>query len=40
MKNVMKIVNSLEDLRLLIEDVNQTIENKTKEQSRRFLVCY
>ena len=30
MKNVMKIVNSLEDLRLLIEDVNQTIENKTK----------
>ena len=40
MKNVMKIVNSLKDLRLLIEDVNQTIENKTKEQSGRFLVCY
>ena len=40
MKNVMKIVNSLEGLGLLIDDVNQTVENKTKEQSRRFLVCY
>ena len=36
----MKIVNSLEGLGLLIDDVNQTVENKTKEQSRRFLVCY
>ena len=37
MKDIMEIVNSLEDLGLLIEGIAQTIEYETKQQRRGFL---
>ena len=37
MEDITKIVMSLEDSSLLIKDVTQTIENKTREQSGCFL---
>ena len=37
MRNMMKIVKSLEDSSLLIKDVTQTIEIETKEQRGGFL---
>ena len=37
MNDVMKIVKSLEESGLLIEDVSKTIKNEAKEQKRGFL---
>ena len=36
MKEIMKIVKPLEDSSLLMKDINQTIEIKTKEQRDRY----
>ena len=36
MKDIMKILKSLEESGLLIEDVSKTIESETKEQKGRF----
>ena len=40
MENIMKIVKSSEDSCLIIKFYTQTIENQTKEQRGRLLVCY
>ena len=37
MKDIMKIVKSLEESDLLIKDVSKTIQNEAKEQKGRFL---
>ena len=40
MKDIIKIVKSLEDTGLLIEGVSKTIQNEAKQQKEDFLVCY
>ena len=40
MKNILKIVKSLEDSGLLLKGVSETIKNKAKEQKGGFLVSY
>ena len=40
MKDIIKIVKSLEDSGSLIKGVSKTIQNEPKEQKRGFLVCY
>ena len=40
MKDIIKIVKSLEDSGLLLKGVNETIQNEAKEQKEDFLVCY
>ena len=37
MKNIVKLVKSLEDIGLLLEGVRKAIQNKTKEQKGGFL---
>ena len=37
MKDIMKIVKSLEDFGLLLKRVSETIQNKVKEKKGRFL---
>ena len=37
MKDIMKMVKSLEDSGLLLKRVSETIQNEAKEQKRRFL---
>ena len=37
MKDIMKIVKSLEDFRLLLKGVSETIQNEAKEQIGGFL---
>ena len=37
MEDILKIVRYLEDSRLLLEGVSETIKNETKEQKRVFL---
>ena len=40
MKDIIKIVKSIEDLSVLLEGVSETIQNEAKEQKeKRFLVC-
>ena len=39
MKDILKIVKSLEDSGLLLEGVSETIKNEAKEQKGSFLVC-
>ena len=40
MKDIIKIVKSIEDLSVLPEGVSETIQNEAKEQKeKRFLVC-
>ena len=36
----MKIVKFLENFRLLIKDVTETVKNEAKEQKDGFLACY
>ena len=38
MNDIMKIVNSFEELGLLLKGDSETIKNEAKEQKRRFLV--
>ena len=38
MKDIMKIVKSLEELCLLVEGVSETIENKAKQEEDRSLI--
>ena len=38
MKDIMKIVKSLEELCLLVEGVSETIENKAKQEKDRSLI--
>ena len=41
MKDIIRIVKSLEDSGLLFKGVSETIQNEAKEQRRGdFLVCY
>ena len=40
MEDILKIVRSLEDSRLLLKGVSETIQNEAKEQRGGFLVCY
>ena len=40
MKDIIKIVKSLEDSGLLLKGVNKTVQNELKEQKEDFLVCY
>ena len=37
MEDIKKIVKSLEDIRLLLKEVSETIQNETKEQKGGFL---
>ena len=37
MKDIMKIVKSIQEFGLLIKDVSETIKNETKEQTGGFL---
>ena len=37
-RNIMKIVKFLEELRLLVEGVTEAIENKSKKQKSTFLI--
>ena len=39
MKDIIKIVKSLEVSRLLMEGVNETIQNELKNKKEDFLVC-
>ena len=39
MKDIIKIVKSLEDSGLLLKGVSETIQNEAKEQSGNF-ICY
>ena len=39
-KNFIEIVKYLEDFRLLLKGVSETIQNEFKDQKRDFLVCY
>ena len=38
MEDIMKIVKSLEESRLLIKGISETIKNEAKEQKGRFLL--
>ena len=40
MEDILKIVKSLEDSRMLLKGVSEIIKNETKEQKEDFLVCY
>ena len=40
MNDIMEIVKSLEESRLLIKSVSETIKNEAKEQKGIFLGCY
>ena len=40
MKDIIKIVKSLEGTALLIEGVSKTFQNETKEKKEDFFVCY
>ena len=40
MKDIMKIVKSLEDSGLLLKGVTEKLQNEVKEQQADFLVCY
>ena len=40
MKDIMKIIKSLEDSGLLIKGVSETIQNEAKEQKQDFFQCY
>ena len=40
MKDLIKIVKSLEDSDLLLKGVTETVPNEIKEQKEDFLVCY
>ena len=37
-KDIIKIVNSLEDSGLLLKGVSETVQNEAKEQKRRFII--
>ena len=39
-KNFIEIVKYLEDFRLLLKGVSETIQNEFKDQKRDFLACY
>ena len=38
--DIMKIVKSLEESGLLINNISKTIKNETKEKKEDFLICY
>ena len=40
MKDIIKIVKSLEDSTLLLKEVRETVQNEAKEQKKDFLICY
>ena len=40
MKDIIEIVQSLEDSGLLLKGVSETIQNGAKEKKEDFLVCY
>ena len=40
MKDIVKIVKSLEDSALLLKEVRETVQNEAKEQKKDFLICY
>ena len=40
MKDIIKMVKSLEDSGLLLKGVSKTIQNKLKNKKEGFLVCY
>ena len=40
MEDIIKIVRSLENSRLLLKGISETTQNKTKEQKEDFLACY
>ena len=40
MKDIIKIVKSLEDSALLLKEVRKTVQNEAKEQKKDFLICY
>ena len=40
MNDILKIVKSLEDSKILLKGVNQTIKDESKEQKGEFLACY
>ena len=40
MKDIIKIVKSLEDSGLLLKGVSGTVQNKVKDKKKDFLVCY
>ena len=40
MNDITKIVQSLEESKLLIKDVSETIKNEAKAQNEDFLECY
>ena len=40
MKDILKIVKSLEDSGILLKGVSETIKDEAKEKKEDFLVCY
>ena len=40
MEDIVKIVKSLEDSRLLLKGISETTPNKAKKQNEDFLACY
>ena len=40
MEDIIEIVNSLEDSRLLLKGVTETVQKELKEEKEDFLVCY
>ena len=40
MEDIIEIVNSLEDSRLLLQGVTETVQKELKEEKEDFLVCY
>ena len=40
MKDIMKIVKSLEELGLLLKGISETMKNEAKEQKGELLQCY
>ena len=40
MQDLLKIVKSLEDSGLLIDEITETVKNEVKDQKVVFLVCY
>ena len=40
MEDIMKIAKSLEESRLLIKGISETIKNETKGQKGDFIQCY
>ena len=40
MNDILKTVKSLEDSKILLKGVNQTIKDESKEQKGEFLACY